>query len=169
MIEWLSDEIKDKNVAIVGNAQSIFSHKYGSEIDAHDVVIRFNRGFITKPESQGLRTDILILACELNVDEKSSFKAKYSINRSSRYKSGDYTFPDNLRRVLRQNLGVQASSGYLAIEYCRRFGAKKIDLYGFDFEATPTFYNPKDYKTKHNYAKEKQIIEKLNIVEVHNG
>ena len=44
--------IKDKRVAIVGNAESQFEKQNGSKIDEFDVVIRFNRGFITKPESQ---------------------------------------------------------------------------------------------------------------------
>lgn len=169
MIEWLSDEIKNKTVAIVGNAQSIFNHKYGAEIDDHDVIIRFNRGFVTEPKAQGTKTDILILACELNTEEKSRFKAKYYINRSARYKSGDYTFPNEIRRRLKQIIGAQPSSGFMAIDYCRQAGAKKIDLYGFDFEATPTFYNPAGYQTKHNYAKEKQLIGQFNDVEVHNG
>ena len=31
-------------------------------------------------------------------------------------------------------------------------------LYGFDFGATGTYYNPNDYKTPHNYAREAKII-----------
>jgi hypothetical protein len=37
-----ADLTKDKNVAVVGNAQSLFSKNYGEFIDKHDIVIRFN-------------------------------------------------------------------------------------------------------------------------------
>ena len=50
--------LKGKSVAIVGNAKSLFNELYGEEIDHHDVVIRFTHGYITKPESQGTKTDV---------------------------------------------------------------------------------------------------------------
>lgn len=169
MIEWLSDEVKNKTVAIVGNAKSIFSHQYGAEIDAHEVVIRFNRGFIVDPKAQGIRTDILFLACELTPEELQRFKAKVTVNRSEKTKCGDYTLDDTMRRRYRKKYDAYPSTGMMAIEYCRRAKAKKIDLYGFDFGETQTFYNPQDYITKHDYAKEKQLIDNFNDVEVHNG
>lgn len=150
--------IKDKTVAIVGNAQSIFDKQNGKKIDAHDVVIRFNRGFITNQKSQGTKTDILIMACELNIDEKSSFKAMYYVNRSNNTQSGDLTIKNRMRARLRAWIGKQPSSGFMAIDLCREAGAAKIDLYGFDFEKTPTFYNPADYVTQHDYASEEAIV-----------
>lgn len=35
--------VEGKSIAVVGNAQSLFNKKYGKEIDAHDLVIRFNK------------------------------------------------------------------------------------------------------------------------------
>lgn len=46
----------------------------------------------------------------------------------------------------------------MAIDVCLRFGAERIDLYGFDFEKTPTFYNPDGYVTQHKYSEEEKII-----------
>jgi hypothetical protein len=37
------DETLDKKIAVVGNSQSLFNHSYGSSIDGHDLVIRFNK------------------------------------------------------------------------------------------------------------------------------
>lgn len=155
--------IKNKSVAIVGNAKSIFD-KTNPDIDDHDVIIRFNRGFPIKPESQGTRTDIIILACELNIDEKMQYKAMYSINRSSNTKCGNYTIENIDRQRLKKAIGKQPSSGFMAIDLCQE--AKSIDLYGFDW-VSPTYYNPDGYITQHDYNKEKQLIEKMRDVNIH--
>lgn len=160
-IKEVKNFIKSKSVAIVGNAKSIFETKHGKEIDAHDVVIRFNKGFVTEPQAQGTRTDVLFLACELNLDEKSSYKAMFSVNRSNNTHCGNLTIKNEMRRRLKSWLGSQPSTGFMAIDICRESGAKKIDLYGFDFEKTPTFYNPEGYLTQHNYNIEKKIVHNL--------
>lgn len=151
--------IKGKRVAIVGNAKSIFSTRYGSEIDSHDIVIRFNKGFIYYPESQGIRTDIVVLACLLRDDEREGYKARYVINRSKNYRNpANFTISTQDRERLAQIIGSQPSSGFMAIDLCLEARAGSIDLYGFDFEATPTFYNPGNYQTQHNYSKEEEIV-----------
>ena len=157
-IAEIKNYIAGKSVAIVGNAQSIFDTSHGADIDAHDVVIRFNRGFVTKPTAQGTKTSILILACELTLDEKASYKAMYSVNRSNNTKCGNYSIGNKMRAVLKAWIGKQPSSGFMAIDLCREAGASKIDLYGFDFEKTPTFYNPADYVTQHDYKTEEHIV-----------
>lgn len=160
-IKQVKNFIKGKKVAIVGNAKSIFDKKNGKEIDAHDLVIRFNRGFVTVPEAQGKRTDVLLLACELTLDEKASYKAFYSVNRSKNTKCGDLTINNTMRQRLKNIVSSQPSTGFMAIDLCRESGAKSIDLYGFDFEKTPTFYNPEGYKTMHDYNTEEKYVLKL--------
>jgi hypothetical protein len=161
----IKDYIKNKRVAIVGNAKSIYDKDYGQEIDDHDIIIRFNRGFPTKPESQGTKTDIIILACELTIDEKMQYKAMYSINRSHNTKCGNYTIQNIDRQRLRNAIGKQPSSGFMAIDLCLE--AKSIDLYGFDWGETPTYYNPDGYITQHNYDREKQLIKQMRDVTIH--
>ena len=39
----LENLVDCKTVAVVGNSESLFSKEYGSEIDSHDIVIRFNK------------------------------------------------------------------------------------------------------------------------------
>lgn len=162
-IKEILNFIKGKSVAIVGNAKSIFDKSNGASINDHDVIIRFNKGYITKPESQGNRTDILIMACAVPLDDKANFKAKYYINRSRNTTSGDYTISDQTREVIRQETIKQPSSGFMAVKMCLAAGAKSIDLYGFDFGKTPTYYNPEGYITLHDYDKEHEIIKTLNI------
>ena len=60
---------------------------------------------------------------------------------------------------MKEKLGSQPSTGFMAIDICLTAGAKSIDLFGFDFEETPTFYNPEGYQTAHDYPSEKRIVE----------
>ena len=152
-------EITGKSVAIVGNAKSLFNSKYGEEIDKHDVVIRFNKGFPNNKESQGEKTTIVMLACELSRPDIKFYKAKYTISRSRCYDNPvDFTVSNDDRYLLAERLGSQPSTGFIAIDMCLTANAKSIDLYGFDFEKTPTFYNPEDYKTQHDYRSEESIV-----------
>ena len=47
---------KDKTVAVVGNAESLFETEYGEEIDSHDVVIRMNRPAMFYPNKPNLES-----------------------------------------------------------------------------------------------------------------
>ena len=168
----LLSEIKDKSVAIVGNAKSLFDYSYGKEIDKADVVIRFNRGFPNDIKSQGKKTTILMLACDLSKTDINFYKAKYVINRSGIASNDAPTISSNDRNRLAEKLGSQPSSGFMAIDLCLTAHAKSIQLYGFDFEQTPTFYNPEGYKTKHDYNKEQEIVleyERAGLLTINKG
>lgn len=158
-LDPIMDGIKGKRVAIVGNAKSLFDLEQGKQIDTFDFVIRFNRGFITRPECQGTKTNLLILACELTNNEIHGYNATWVANRSDRYNNPVYfTIPNKDRKILREKLECQPSTGFMAIDLCLSSGAKSIDLFGFDFEQTPTFYNPAGYQTAHDYSLEKRIV-----------
>ena len=151
----IEEFIRGKRVAIVGNSQSSLDLSYGRDIDNADVVIRFNRGFIQNPKAQGTKTTILILACELTKREIASYNAKFVINRLSCYTNPvRYTFTNAFITEISKGLGARCSSGMIAVEWVLRCHPKSIDLYGFDFYKTPTFYNPKDYITHHNFDTE---------------
>ena len=155
----IGKHIRGSRVAIVGNGKTIFDKKWGKEIDDHDFIIRFNKGFYAKPECQGTRTDMLILACNLAFYELESYHARFVVNRSKHYynyANATINTPDRMK--LKERLGKQPSTGFMAIDICLYFGAKSIDLYGFSGNSAPTFYNPKDYVTQHDYDKEQEII-----------
>lgn len=158
-ISEIGKHIKGKRVAIVGNAESIFSKKNGEDIDNHEFVIRFNKGFIFKEKSQGKRTDLLLLACEPTPEEIASYNARFVCNRSKHYHNKTkYTITNSQRQIMKNTIGKQPSTGFMAVDICLNFHAKSIDLYGFDFEKTPTYYNPVGYVTQHDYSKEEKII-----------
>ena len=158
-IKEIGEHIKDKRIAIVGNARSIFSKKYGKEIDDHDFIIRFNKGFILDKESQGSKTNLLILACLLTPDEINMYHADYVCNRSKSYQNPTrFTIRSEHRANMKQIIGSQPSTGFMAVDICLNFNAKSIDLYGFDWGKTDTFYNPVGYVVPHNYNAEEDYI-----------
>lgn len=159
-LDKVKQAIKGKDVAIVGNAESIFDTVYGDLIDKHDFVIRFNKGFITKPESQGSKTDLLMLACCLSKTDALSYGAKYIVNRSKSYPNAfaDFTISNDDRKHLCDFIGAQPSTGFMAIDLCLEAGANSITLFGFDFGQTQTFYNEPDYITQHSYSTEEKLV-----------
>ena len=164
----IKDFIKGKSVAIVGNAQSIFNEKYGKEIDKHDIVIRFTHGYITKQESQGRKTDILISAENLEKKRIEEYNPKFIINRRQLIDNGTaFYFTNKDKNRVRLGLGNPPSSGIMAIDLCDKSEAKNINLYGFDWERTKTFYNPDWYKTDHNYPSEEMKIRIDYDVKIH--
>lgn len=167
----VAKHIYGKKIAIVGNAKSLFEERFGHEIDENDFIIRFNKGFVTRPKFQGTRTDLLILALTLTKEEIESYNAKFVANRSRYYQNETkLMIPDRERGRIAEYIGSQPSTGFIAIDMCMYFGAGEINLYGFDFEETPTFYNPKNYKTQHDYQTEKEIVqayEKEAILKIH--
>lgn len=155
----LLKDINGKSVAIVGNAKSIFDKHNGNEIDKHDFIIRFNKGFIELPSSQGTQTTMVMLGTTIPRWRVQQYNAKWVINRSNKYDNFvDYIVPNIDRKRMRDKLEAQPSTGFMAIDICLTAQAKQIDLYGFDFEKTKTYYNEDSYITQHKYSEEEKIV-----------
>lgn len=175
----LKNLLKGKNIAIVGNSNSLLTKKQASEIDSHDIVIRFNKGFPSK--KVGFKTDILFLACSLTHTELERFGKVYTVKRS-KLCANDCDFaistPDRVSfaqastQYVRSRGGMrcQASTGFLAINFVLGTDYKNIDLYGFDFFAQDTYYNPAGYQTLHNGDKEAEKVleyEESGLLNIH--
>lgn len=164
----LTDFMQGRSVAIVGNSSTILTKNQGREIDAHDVVIRFNKGFPS--DIVGHKTTALWLACTLTPEELRSFHAACTIKRSNlcnnrcdfNLATSDRTrfaqVPSEYRRTQYPGRQSQASTGFLAVQHALSTECKSIDLYGFDFFRSDTYYNPAGYQTLHNGDKEGEKI-----------
>lgn len=150
-LEPLKKILKNKTVAIVGNSEKILKEKHGAEIESHDIVIRFNKGFPQgKTDALGKRTDILFLACTLSNLELKIFNATYTVKRSNLCQNACNFDISKVDRCSLKQGEAQPSTGFVAINFALSTECKSIDLYGFDFFKSPTYYNPKEYKTLHN-------------------
>lgn len=162
--------IAGRSVAVVGNAKSLLDTDFGPLIDAHDVVIRLNKGFVVDATAQGSRTDLVGITPELTEDETASrFTPQAFVMLTPKMRHYAFKRAENIRRTIfyawrywladRTLIGRRPSSGYMMISYLLRLDrAVSITLYGFDFGATQTYYNPDGYRTPHDYAAERAII-----------
>lgn len=160
--------LEGRSVAIVGNSSTMLEKARAKAIDAHDVVIRFNKGFPN--DKVGHKTTLLFLACTLTPEEMKSYNARYTIRRSKLCQNAcDFNLIASDRMRLKQG-NSQPSTGYLAVDFALGCNCKSIDLYGFDFFQNPTYYNPEGYKTLHNGNKEQERMlecEKAGLIKIH--
>lgn len=166
----MRSRIAGKKIAIVGNAQSLLAKSYGVEIDRNDLVLRLNKGFVVNAAAQGSRTDFVGLTPELSEAETiAQFSPDVLLMLIPKMRHYHFWEARNVGRTLfypfrywfadRQMIGRRPSSGFMAISWLVRLNAADtITLYGFDFGATATYYNPEGYQTPHNYAKEAVIV-----------
>ncbi|MBR2679436.1 MAG: glycosyltransferase family 29 protein [Exiguobacterium sp.] len=179
-LDALKPLLKRKRVAVVGNAASLLNKGQAKEIDEHDIVIRFNRGFPS--DKVGRRTDILFLACDLTHQEIARYGHPKTIRRSRFcHTRCDYNLRTTTRARLSQEpnaamrkrnpkLRSQASTGFLAVDFCLSAQCASVDLYGFDFFESPTYYNAPGYETLHNGVKEGERLkefERCGLINIH--
>jgi uncharacterized Rossmann fold enzyme len=177
----LQEYINGKSVAVVGNAESLLSKNQGNEIDAHDVVIRFNKGCqIINSKHQGTKNDITILQHFLirhkkyHINNRHLKKCKYVLHI---FNETEFTkdahnitqIPNSIVTPIllkfTSQLGDPApgediigpTNGGLCIALLssKHFEPSKITLFGFDFKKTKSV-------TKIRQKKEPRIGEKHN-------
>lgn len=164
----------DKNIALVGNALSLFDRDYGREIDNHDLVIRMNRAamFYTAFESgksHGKRTDGWFVWNYREYEHCDWLKKPNIIVHMASWEdpqTNECFIYSPVRSALMMNRLKKAtpSTGFLSIDLLIDSGPKKISLYGFDWKQTPTFtdktgdIDTKLGQVKHNFNLEKKYV-----------
>ena len=137
-------------ISVVGNAKSIFNYNYGEIIDSADLVVRFNRGAPINPESQGMKTDILVF---MNPGSKNAFPDGLEYWHTK-------DFPE--RVVLEQVLNAPPSNGIVALEKIKNdYADADVMIFGFDWKETESFWRSDRPTTKHNYKNEKEYCLRL--------
>jgi hypothetical protein len=180
----MREYFKDKTVAVVGNAESLFETQYGSEIDDHDVVIRINIPAIFYDDysprySHGTRLNVWVFWDFLAFKEGDNYPKSPRLdkflhsnnyhlldlnmsNRTDGFKwNGEYVDIDK-SRILKET--GNPSSGLILLSILNELEISAINVYGFDFKRTPTFSNKThhvdenryDSFCRHNYLFEEQ-------------
>lgn len=171
-----------RSVALVGNAVSIFGKRHGEEINKRDVVMRFNFGEIKSPIDQGQRTDVYGVSDSRITWEyvETHFNPQLVIWLTPKPMSENFArpYPIPLFRTpasVAEELSVQTapgrpSSGLIACSLVLRLcGAASVDLYGFDFFKTRTFYHRGDWRfwrkrrIPHLGKSERVVVESMGI------
>ena len=185
-MQRIKDIICNKNIAIVGNADSVMDYNNGLAIDSADVVIRMNCGYPKKENSIhiGKRTDIAMIAGGFTTfeggvkfSELRKFKYKYvvSLDRNpvnDRYKNY-IRYPQEWADEATFNVYGQtvnghphASTGLNAIHMAIKCNAKSVAIYGFDFYKTNDWAFKSIYgkvSPAHDFNKEEPYVRSLGI------
>jgi Glycosyltransferase family 29 (sialyltransferase) len=172
--EKLRAMVDGKSVAVVGNASSLFGKNLGAEIDSHDVVIRLNRGFIVDPQSQGSRTDIAGTARPLTLEQVDvQYKPQLIYwlfwrlwhippwNEAIWNKTE--VIPTSDWYAANSQLKGRPTSGFVMCHtLLKRTKPKALNVYGFDFYATPNYYRgPDTRKSVHLHDEEQNAFNSL--------
>lgn len=155
----MKEVFEGKTVSIVGNARSLFSKHYGSEIDSAEVVCRIKRGFYmigsADVSSHGSRTDVWFLNWfkTMNPNKVTQKKCKHVVEILNN--------PAIDVELLRRELGHhRPSTGLRILHYVSIFNPKKVYVYGFDWKQTPSFHDKKLVDDRHDFNLEKEYCHK---------
>ncbi len=157
--------LRGRSVAIIGNAASLCALDKGREIDAHEVVIRMNRGIPPSATSHGRRTDVLAFSLYAKVAGLLPiFGAAVLVHMSP--KRRDLTPADRCEFYplawwdeLAAQLGARPSTGAMVADLVRRSGPRDVRLFGFDGYRSGSFYLERPHVGPHDYIAEAAFLE----------
>ena len=150
---------KNKRVAVVGNADSLFKQRFGREIENHELVCRINQGpLASKSKTHGNRTDVLFYGDPGIITEDTLLKLNNNtIHILTHTKFADRPMHSENLYMISQSLldeiqnkhkydkkGQWPSTGLMAVELILNQNPDTVSLFGFDWKQTPTFYRKDD-------------------------
>ena len=167
-IDCLQGFVANQSIALVGNACSLVDASLGSEIDSHDLVIRFNHAPIPDPISHGTRTDLLATSLPVSlglVRDKDIRHVMWMSPRRHKMKLRTLLikslalFPLSEYRRLEQKIGARPSTGLMMIEFLKNSQCRNVDIYGFDFFASLSLSGNQTLDTTpHQFASESEYV-----------
>lgn len=135
--------LEGRTVAVVGNARSLAQAELGADIDAHDLVIRFNRVPIISRRSHGYRTSWVATGVPISQSRLSSLGGSHVLwlSRYRRKIPGETTAIQNLYlhpvseidSLAERSKVMRPTTGLTAIDLLSKSKAQKVSLFGFDF------------------------------------
>ena len=161
-------ELKDKTVALVGNARATPLNSQGPDIDRADLVIRINSAPIPEVASHGERTDWLALAIrasDMLVRSRSPDRILWMspkrkrLTLSAANSRGFFLHPIQEFESLRNQLGAPPTTGLMLISLLEQSEAKSVSLYGFDFFSSNSLSGSRTAnQVPHDFAREKAYV-----------
>lgn len=158
-------------VALVGNARSLSDTRFGTEIDAANIVIRINRAPMPSATSHGTRTDALALATSIDSETLARLNPALILWMSHKRKRLPWAVasrpgfalpPLDAFHGLSAALGAPPTTGLLMIDMLSRSPATKVTLYGFDFFASQSLTGSRTAaQVPHDFGGERRFVETL--------
>jgi hypothetical protein len=172
--EALLAELDGKSVALVGNARSLSEQAHGADIDAHDVVVRFNGAIIPHTRTHGTRTTWVATGVPFTSGtarargvQKVLWLPPSRKNLSAwmvRRKDADLYLhaPSSFARLAQEIGSERPSSGAVMIDLIlSNPKVKQVSLYGFDFFASRSYSGDHTLQsTPHDFTKERAWVDR---------
>lgn len=117
----IDDDLRDKSVAVVGNARSLSQAQFGPLIDQADIVIRINTSPMPDIKSHGQRTTWIATSIPLPPDviaARSPQRVLWMTSKRKRLpwavaqRAGFYMYPAARHRVLIDEMGCRPTTGF---------------------------------------------------------
>ena len=166
--EALLSRLRGKSVAIVGNAASILQKNDGALIDAHDIVIRMNRGAPVLESAQGKKFDVWCYSTGRWVkSELPEYPRVPAIWMSPKLREEqDPSFPCafypmELWQEIFDLLRARPSVGAMTCHMLAGLDLKMATCFGFDFKVSGTFYELIMHVGPHDFTAESDYIRGL--------
>jgi hypothetical protein len=177
----LKEYVKDKQIILVGNSNTLKVLKKGEFIDSYEIIIRFNLAMrYLNPEITGIKTDIWSYAMvKKHICIDTYQKARYKPNVCLRYgpekialsqKNDECFIPHPYKQECKELLELEGtrkipSSGFVLLYFISNYcSPKSITIIGFDSFQNPNFYTDFNSNAKfkwHDSEKESQYINSL--------
>lgn len=166
------DLVRQKRVAVVGNARSLSDTAFGAEIDDHDLIVRFKFAPIPSTVSHGSRTDVIATSFELDrslmIERGASHifwmsPPRHALPRWIVRSPFFFLYPRERHQALCAQVGnPRPTSGLMMIDLLSRSPCKSVDLYGFDFYQSGSFSGGQTKETTpHDYDTEEDFVLRL--------
>lgn len=169
----LMAQLRDKRVALVGNARSLADRAEGIEIDAADLVIRINRAPMPASRTHGRRTDWLALATSIGPEDLDRIRPKRILWMSHKRKrlpwpvatsTGFYLHPVSEFTRLRAGLRAPPTTGLMMIDLLAMSGLASLRLHGFDFFSSLSLTGSRSAdQVPHDFNAERAFVEDLMV------
>ena len=178
MANVLFEVLKDKKVALVGNAQSLLEAPR-PEIDDFDVVVRVNKGPLVakKIKNIGDKTHVNLISAFHGSINKLLPMSKHTVYMSplkrellsSEQKSALLFYPIEWWNELYDVIGSRPSTGCMGIDLISRFiGGGELHLFGFDFWRSATSYTGENRPGPHCPESEMSFaLDKVGVNNIH--
>ena len=144
-LESIQQYCKGKKIIIVGNSSGLLQSNHGELIDAYDIVVRINSGYLQTQDykdSIGSKTNILSMGIKsadrvgnIVKDNRVDYILSPIIWSDKLSYFNSYNIDPSIYHTLKSNLGsTKPSTGISTYNFFNRYiNFNKLDLIGFDF------------------------------------
>ena len=173
--EGLNEDLRDKSVALVGNARSLSHNKFGQQIDEADIVIRINTSPMPNPESHGRRTTWIATSVPIPPAVMAARAAQRILWMTSKRKrlpwrlakcAYFYMHPAFLHHELIAELGFRPTTGVMVLNLLKSSPMRSVNIFGFDFFSSLSLSGARTTaQVPHNFEAERKWTEQLLIAD----